>query len=138
MGEVTRAMIHDYLHDALPPDQAASVERAIRAEPALMALVQQVRQEVDRGDHSIGAIWWRERLSCPSREQMSSYLQDILDPPHAEYVSFHLKTIGCPFCQANLDDLARLRNEAAETRRQRRQRILDSSAGLVGDVPRPA
>lgn len=134
MADITRAVVRDYLNDALPAATAAAVEKAIRDQPALQELVQQVRQESDPGEHTIGAIWRRERLSCPTREQLAGHLQDILDADLAEYVGFHLREIGCPFCQANLDDLARLQNEAAETRTTRRKRIVDSSAGLLRDA----
>lgn len=134
MAEITREMIQDYLHDALPASTAASVEKAIRDQPALQALVHQIRHEVDRGEHSVGAIWRRERLSCPTREQLAGFLQEILDPAHAGYVEFHLKVISCPYCQANYDDLSRLQAEGAEVRTKRRKRILDSSAGVLRDV----
>ena len=131
---ITRATIESYLHDALPPEKAAAVEKAIRDRPALMALVAQVRSETDHGEHSIGAVWWRERLSCPTREQLSMYLEDILDDDHAAYVTGHIKLVGCHVCQATLDDLRHLRAEAAAPRSARRKRIVDSSAGILRDV----
>lgn len=134
MADITREMIHDYLHDALPAGTAASVEKAIREQPALQAMVHQIRHEVDRGEHSVGAIWRRERLSCPNREQLAGFLQEILDAAQAEYIEFHLKTISCPYCQANFDDLTRLQAEGTETRSKRRKRILDSSVGVLRDV----
>lgn len=131
---ITRATIESYLHDALPPEKAAAVEKAIRDRPALMALVAQVRSETDHGEHSIGAVWWRERLSCPTREQLSMYLEEILDGDHAAYVTGHVKLVGCHVCQATLDDLRHLRAEAAAPRSARRKRIVDSSAGILRDV----
>ena len=131
---ITRATIESYLHDALPPEKAAAVEKAIRDRPALMALVAQVRSETDHGEHSIGAVWWRERLSCPTREQLSMYLEEILDDDHAAYVTGHVKLVGCHVCQATLDDLKQLRAEAAAPRTERRRRIVDSSAGVLRDV----
>ena len=131
---ITRATIESYLHDALPPEKAAAVEKAIRDRPALMALVAQVRSETDHGEHSIGAVWWRERLSCPTREQLSMYLEEILDDDHAAYVTGHVKLVGCHVCQATLDDLRHLRAEATAPRTERRRRIVDSSAGVFRDV----
>ena len=71
----------------------------IRDKPALLALVAQVRQETDHGEHSIGAVWWRERLSCPTREQLSMALEEILDVcamPATEALELisKLKTMG--------------------------------------------
>lgn len=131
MSGITRSIVADYLNDALPADQAAAVEKAIRADPALQAVVEQVRAEADRGDHTVGGIWRRDRLSCPTRETLGTYLQDVLDPAHAEYVRFHLTDVVCPYCQANLDDLARLHAEPPAARTTRRKRIVDSSAKLL-------
>ena len=131
---ITRATIESYLHDALPPERAAAVEKAIRDKPALLALVAQVRQETDHGEHSIGAVWWRERLSCPTREQLSMALEEILDEDFASYVDAHVKLVGCHVCQATLDDLRHLRAEATAPRTERRRRIVDSSAGVFRDV----
>jgi hypothetical protein len=134
MPEITRQVLRDFLNDALPDAELAAVEKAVREEPAVQALFNQVRQEVDRGEHSVGAVWRRERLSCPNREQLGGFLLQALDPDQLEYVEFHLQTIGCAYCLANLDDLKRLQAEPAETRTTRRRRIVNSSAGLLRDV----
>ncbi len=88
-------------------------------------------QEQDRGEHSIGAIWRRERLTCPTREQLGSYLLQALDPDFQDYIEFHLKTIGCPFCLANLADLKSLHRQNDKDTQKRRRRIFQSSAGLI-------
>ena len=62
-------------------------------------------QERDRGEHSVGAIWRRQRLSCVKREQLGSYLLGVLDDDVQDYIQFHLRTIGCAYCLANLADL---------------------------------
>ena len=108
MAEVTRQMLRDYLHDALPETELAAVERALRASPDLQATLAAVREEEDRGEHTVGAIWRRDRVSCPTREQLGGFLLGSVDEGLEDYVHFHLKTIGCPFCQANLDDLRKL------------------------------
>jgi hypothetical protein len=134
MPEITRETLRDYLNDALPDAEMAAVEMALREQPAVQTLFHQVRQEADRGEHSIGAIWRRERLSCPTREQLGGLLLQALDPDLLEYIEFHVRTAGCAYCQANLDDLRRLQAEPTEPRTIRRRRILDSSAGLLRDV----
>ena len=77
-------------------------------------------QERDRGEHSLGAIWRRERLTCPSREQLGSYLLQVLDEAEQEYLDFHLHEIGCPFCVANLADLQAMQKEPVPQARERR------------------
>jgi hypothetical protein len=52
----------------------------------------------------------------------------------ADYVGFHLETIGCRYCQANLQDLRRQQDEAADMSARRRTKYFQSSAGyLPGD-----
>lgn len=129
--KITRQMIRDYLNDALPDAELAAVEKAVRETPALQALAKAVREEVDRGEHSVGAVWRRERLSCPAREQLGGFLLQAHDPDLLDYIEFHLKIVGCPYCQANLEDLAKRQAEAAGPTKKRRQRIIQSSAGVL-------
>lgn len=134
MSSITREMLRDYLHDALPDTEAAAVEKAVRERPDVAALLDQVRQDEDRGEHSVGAVWRREHLSCPSRDQLGAYLLQALDPDLLDYLDFHLGTVGCPYCQANLDDLRKLQAEAAGVRSTRRRKILDSSHEVLRDM----
>ena len=105
MAEITRQMLRDYLHDALPDPEMDAVEKALRESAKLRAMYKEVVEQEDRGEHTLGAIWRRERISCLSRDQLGSYLLGAGDPELLDYIEFHLKTIGCPYCQANLDDL---------------------------------
>ena len=108
MSEITRQMLRDYMHDALPETEMAAVEKALRESPELRASLAGVLEEEDRGEHTVGAIWRRERVSCPTRDELGGYLLGAGDPDRLEYVAFHLDVIGCPYCQANLDDLQKL------------------------------
>ncbi|VTR94682.1 Uncharacterized protein OS=Singulisphaera acidiphila (strain ATCC BAA-1392 / DSM 18658 / VKM B-2454 / MOB10) GN=Sinac_3812 PE=4 SV=1 [Gemmata massiliana] len=105
MSAITRQMLRDYLNDALPDAELASVEKALRESAELRAMYHEVIEQEDRGEHTVGAIWRRERVSCPTRDQLGGYVLGAGDPDLIDYVDFHLKTIGCPYCQANLDDL---------------------------------
>ena len=108
MPAISRQMIRDYLHDCLAEADMAAVEKALRGSKELHALLAEVRDEEDRGEHSVGGIWRRERVSCPSRDQLGGYLLGAGDSDLLDYVQFHLETIGCPYCGANLDDLKKL------------------------------
>src|SRR5215471_9608409 len=99
---ISREQLHAYLDDALSDAETAKVEQALRSSEPLRRALRQAMQERDRGDHSLGAVWRRERLTCPSREQLGSYLLQVLDEPEQDYIEFHLKTVACPFCVANL------------------------------------
>ncbi|QJW96548.1 hypothetical protein [Frigoriglobus tundricola] len=108
MAEITRQMLRDYLHDALPDGELAAVEKALRENPKLRTLYKDVIEQEDRGEHTVGAIWRRERVSCLSRDQLGGFLLGAGDPELLDYIDFHLKTVGCPVCQANLDDLKKV------------------------------
>ncbi len=132
MPEITRETLRDYLNDALPDAELAAVEKSLRENPDVRKLFDSVRQESDRGEHSVGAVWRRDRLSCPSRDQLGGYLLGAGDPELIDYIGFHIKTIGCAFCQANLEDLERVQADAVEPQtRTRRRRIVDSATGIL-------
>ena len=129
MTDISREQLHAYLDDALSEGETARVEQSLRDSDALRKQLRQVMQERDRGEHSLGAIWRRERLTCPSRETLGSYLLQVLDEAEQDYLTFHLQTVGCPFCLANLADLQALQHGPAPQAKERRQRIFQSSAG---------
>jgi hypothetical protein len=107
------------------------VEQALRDSDPMRKMLHALMQERDRGEHSIGAIWRRERLSCPPRDQLGSYLLQVLDPGVQDYIDFHLHMVGCPFCNANLSDLKTLQEEAPPKTTERRRRFFESSAGFL-------
>ncbi len=124
-----------YLADELPAGTQARVEKALRESANLRARLEDVRQNRgETGLHSLGAIWRRNRLTCPNRRQLGSLLLDALDPDLAAYLQFHIDVVACPYCQANLADLRGKAEPAATTARAtRQQRFLQSSRHLLGD-----
>lgn len=128
---ISREQLHAYLDDNLSDPETARIEQALRGSESLQRLLRAVMQERDRGEHSLGAIWRRQRLSCPSRELLGSYLLQVLDESQQDYVDFHLHTIACAYCIANLADLQSLQKEPAPKAQRRRQRFFESSAGLL-------
>jgi anti-sigma factor RsiW len=131
MNEISREQLHAYLDDALTDAETARLEQALRESEPLRKALRTALQERDRGDHSLGAVWRRERLTCPTREQLGSYLLQVLDDAQQDYLHFHLTTVGCPYCVANLADLQALQQEAAPQARERRRRFFQSSAGYL-------
>jgi len=122
-----------YLAETLPPEDMARVEKALRDSAELRQQLEDVRQL--RGDpslHTLGAIWRRARLTCPSRQQLGSHLLDALDPAYSDYVTFHLDVIGCDYCQANLADL-RSKSQPAPAATTRLRRYFHSSRHLLGN-----
>lgn len=131
MIKVTRELLHAYLDDALSDGETAQVEQSLRESEPLRHLLRNILQERDRGEHSIGAIWRRQRLSCPTREQLGSYVLQVLDSGLHDYIEFHLRTIACPFCLANLADLEAMQREPPPKTKERRRRFFESSAGYL-------
>jgi len=132
MPTFTREQLAAYIDDVLSENECAQVEQALRQSDGLRSQLRDVMAERDRGEHSIGGIWRRQRLTCPTREQLGSYLLQVLESSQQEYMEFHLRTIGCAYCLANLADLQVQQNESLNHAQNRRRRFFESSAGLVG------
>ena len=123
-----------YLLDELPAGTLARVEKALRDSAELRSRLEDVRQNrAEVGLHSLGAIWRRSRLTCPSRQQLGSLLLDALDPDLAAYLHFHIEVVECPYCQANLADLKGKADPGSNLARTRQHRILQSSKHLLQD-----
>jgi len=122
--------LESFLDEALPAERMAAIEESLRASDELQQRVAAINGRRDAGLHSLGEIWRRHRLSCPSREQLGSYLLGVLADDAAEYLRFHLENVGCRYCAANLADL-RDQQMAADAKavQQRRQRYFQSSVG---------
>lgn len=135
---ITKENLRAFLADSLPDAEAAEVEKQLRDDPKVQKLFAEVQAEEDRGEHSVGAIWRRAHISCPTRDQLGGYLLQALDDDLIDYIDFHLKTVGCAYCAANLDDLRQRHAEASgDTAKKRRKRIVNSSAGMLKDVTGP-
>ena len=137
MVTITRELLHCYLEDSLSEAETAKVEQAVRTSEPLQRALRAAMQDRDRGEHSLGAIWCRERLSCPTRDQFGSYLLKVLEPEFQDYIDFHLNVVACAFCQSNHADLQSRHKEPAPKAKERQKRYFESSAGLLG-VGRPA
>ncbi len=74
-------------------------------------------------------LWEYYRFSCPKRNTIGAYMLGTLEPDWQQYVEFHLNTLGCRFCRANLDDL---QNQSRETQQEAFQaRIMESTIGFL-------
>ena len=124
-----------FLDEALAADAMARIEKALRGDPALVRRLSAISGRRDAGIHSVGAIWRRHRLSCPTREQLGNYLLGILSQEVSDYVRFHLETVGCRHCQANQTDLERQQAEARQAVQSRRRKYFQSSAGYLRKSP---
>jgi len=125
------ADLEGYLDEALPPAEMARIETAARADAALLRRLAGINARRDAGSHSLGEIWRRHRLSCPTRAELGSCLLGVLSEAETAYVKFHLSVVGCRYCQANWSDLENQQAEAADTKANRRRKYFQSSAGYL-------
>jgi len=132
----SQAELEAYLDEALPPDQMARIEQALRQDATLAQQLAAINARRDAGVHSLGEIWRRHRISCPTRDQLGAYLLGALPPPTAEYIGLHIEVVGCRYCRANLTDLSKQQSETADAVRVRRRKYFQSSAGYLRP-PRP-
>jgi len=110
----------------------AELETALRDDEGLKKQLAAAVGRRDAGVHSLGAIWRRHRLSCPTREQLGSHLLGVLDLGHDDYIRFHLEVVACRTCQASLEDLRDQHSSAEEeVVVKRRTRYFQSSAGYL-------
>jgi hypothetical protein len=130
----TDADLHSYLDEAAAPERIAEIEAALRDDEELRERLATLVAGRDAGLHSLGEVWRRNRLTCPSREQLGSHLLGVLPEGQADYVRFHLEVVGCRWCVASVDDL-RERHERAEedAAPRRRGKYFESSVGRLSD-----
>jgi hypothetical protein len=121
-----------FLDELLPVERAVELEQCLRSSEGLRHRLAVLIRGRDQGGHSVGEIWRQERLSCPDRETLGSWLLGVVDDALSGYIQFHLQTIGCRFCNAELDELsAAPMTVESSPAAPRRPRYFESSAGLL-------
>jgi len=128
----SNAELEAFLDELLPAERMSAIEEALRTSDELQQRLTAINGRRDAGLHSLGEIWRRHRLSCPTREQLGSYLLGVLAEDAADYVRFHVETLGCRYCASSAADLRNQQSAAeVEVVQQRRQRYFQSSAGYL-------
>jgi hypothetical protein len=128
---ITPAELEAYLDEALPAGRMAEIEHSLRSQPKLLEALRAASGRRDAGVHSLGEIWRRHRLSCPTREELGSYLLGVLPADQQRFLALHLEVVGCRYCLSNLEDLRMREAEAAEVGATRRRKYFQSSAGYL-------
>ncbi len=118
-----------YLDEALPVEEMTRIEKTLRGDPVLARQLAATLARRDSGVISLGEVWRRHRVSCPTRPELGSFLLGVLPDDAARYVAFHLEVVGCRYCQANVTDLKNQQAEAHASAENRRQKYFQSSAG---------
>jgi hypothetical protein len=127
--EFSTSDLEAYLDESLPSERMAAVEDALRHDSALQKQLVAINGRRDAGVHSLGEVWRRHRLSCPSREQLGSFLLGVLSREESEYIRFHVDSIECRYCEASIEDLKAQQSSAANEITRRRQKYFQSSVG---------
>ncbi len=127
----TTQELEGYLEESLPPELMAAIEGALRSDPDLIDRLTAINGRRDAGVHTLGEIWRRHRVSCPTRQELGSYLLGALAPEHEQYIQFHLETVGCRLCQANVLDLKAQQAGHTSAATTRRTKYFQSSAGML-------
>ena len=109
-----------YLDKALPAETMAAIEDAFAQDTKLTARLTELIAKRDSGTHSLGEISRSLPTELSPREQLGSHLLGILPDEENSYITFHIETVGCRYCQANLADLKEQQSAAADARTQRR------------------
>ncbi|MFM9960558.1 MAG: hypothetical protein ACKV2Q_04965 [Planctomycetaceae bacterium] len=127
---ITDEELRAYLAEQLPSDRMATIERTLRDSEPLRQQLASLARDTDQGGVTVGEVWRRERLSCPTRSQLGAYLLGALEEAQRDYLEFHLQTVGCRVCNANLADLQQAKAVTPEKQRRRRK-YFESSAGYL-------
>ncbi len=138
MKRFSNQQLQAYLDESLSTDTMAEIEAALRQNEALRDQLVIVAGMREAGVHGLGEIWRRNRLSCPTREQLGSLLLGAIEPELDAYIRFHIEEVGCRVCRANLEDLDSQRSaqqEEASATASRRRRYFQTSVGHLGSRP---
>ena len=56
-------------------------------------------------EFTLGLVWREERISCPHRDVLRSFVEGALPEGAMDYIQFHIDQCECPYCGAVVDDL---------------------------------
>ena len=132
-NQFSQNQLDAFLDEGLPASEMSDIEEALRDDADLQEMLASAIGRRDAGIHSLGGIWRRRRLTCPSREELGSYLMNVVERERGEYIRFHIETVECRFCQANVEDLRSQHAEGGDVASSRRKKYFQSSADLLSD-----
>jgi RNA polymerase sigma-70 factor (ECF subfamily) len=77
----------------------------------------------------IAQVWQEYRPSCPKRNTIGAFHLGTLELEWKDYIDFHLHTLGCQFCLANLKDIEEQNKQKDSSKLC--QRIMESTVGFL-------
>ncbi len=75
------------------------------------------------------SVWESQRPSCPKRTTLGKFTLGLLPPNWDTFVDFHVNTLGCTFCTANLAELDSATTQSYEKNTQ--DRLFTSTVGFL-------
>jgi hypothetical protein len=132
---ISDQQLQAYLDEALSSELMAEIEKSLREDDLLRDRLVAIAQTREAGVHGLGEIWRRHRASCPTREQLGSYLLAAMDQQQIDYIRFHLEVVQCRVCSANLEDLQRQNRDNQSATQTRRRKYFQTSAGYLSKRP---
>ncbi len=124
-----------YLDESLATELMAAIEQALRIDAGLRDRLVIIASTREAGVHGLGEIWRRGRLSCPTRQELGSFLLEAMDTQQLDYIRFHLKIVQCRYCLANLEDLKQQSTLNQPATQTRRRKYFETSAGYLRKKP---
>jgi hypothetical protein len=91
-----------------------------------------ILRELDGLEQSLSLLWVRERISCPHRDILAAYQHASLPRDQMDYVRFHVETVACEPCAANLADLRESDREEPPSIRRIRDDVMRSTTAFLG------
>lgn len=85
----------------------------------------------------LSEIWFRDHISCPHGSVLAGYRDSKLEPDALEYVAFHVEELGCPHCQARLEQgVLEDSEEGRQTMKRSRERVGEATSVLLDELGR--
>ncbi len=82
------------------------LERLARSVRSSISNLSAAPEEVLIASDMLTSVWETMRPSCSKRTTLGKYTLRILPCEWEDFVRFHVETLGCTFCNANLVDLS--------------------------------
>ena len=127
------ARLEAYLDEACPRRKWRGSSTPCATNPEYIDELASINARRNAGMHTLGEIWRRHRLSCPSRRAVGQLSARRPARRRGRPRAFHVETIGCRLCRASLTGLGNREKEAPQEVETRRRKYFQSSAGYLGE-----
>ncbi|MBL8900390.1 MAG: hypothetical protein JNM84_22350 [Planctomycetes bacterium] len=90
---------------------------------------------LDEFDLTVSTLWREERLSCPHRDLVQSFVDGELPPAQMDYLRFHIEEVGCAPCRELATALGAplaAAPESSSAEREIEERLLRSTRTFLG------